>query len=134
MRHKLAWDWVTSEPWNETQTSLGMGLGQYPYLPVVEDREAEGLPLRVSTEVRLKPKGVNSRDERFDGVERGAWYGSVLCHMTPGKEEERTMGWESICKWHMLLTSSLPVQCTQKRRNQLELAPPHRSRAPSIWE
>lgn len=55
------------------------------YLPVVEDREGEGLPLRVCAEVGLKAKGVDGRDEGLDGVERGAWNGRVLGDVTPAR-------------------------------------------------
>ena len=56
-----------------------------PYLPVMEDREAEGLSLCMCTKVCLKPKRINGRDECLDGIERGAWHWSILCHMTSGR-------------------------------------------------
>lgn len=53
------------------------------YLPVVEHREREGLPLCVCAEVGLKAKRVDGRDEGLDGVERRAWNGRVLSDVTP---------------------------------------------------
>ena len=52
------------------------------YLPVMEDREAEGLSLCVGPKVSFKAKGVNSWDECFDGVERRARDWCILGHMT----------------------------------------------------
>lgn len=50
---------------------------------MVKDRQGKGLPLGVSPQVSLKAKGVDSRDESFDGVERGAWNGCILSHVPP---------------------------------------------------
>lgn len=53
------------------------------YLPVVEDRQGEGLALCVRAQVGLEAKRVDGRDEGLDGVEGRAWDGSVLGDMTP---------------------------------------------------
>ena len=52
------------------------------HLPMVKHREAKRLSLGVSAKVGLKSKRVNGRDERFNGVERGAGDWCVLCHVT----------------------------------------------------
>lgn len=54
-------------------------------LPVVEDRQSEGLPLSVCAEVSLKAKRVDGGDEGLDGVERRAWNGRVLGDVAPGR-------------------------------------------------
>lgn len=56
---------------------------------MVKDRQGKGLPLGVSPQISLKAKGVDSRDESFDGVKRGAWNGCVLSHMPPETEQQR---------------------------------------------
>lgn len=56
---------------------------------MVKHRQGKGLPLRVSPQISLKAKGVDSRDESFDGVERGAWNGGVLSHVPPETEQQR---------------------------------------------
>lgn len=55
------------------------------HLPVVEDRQREGLALSVCAEVGLKAKGVDGGDEGLDGVERRAWDGCVLGDVAPGR-------------------------------------------------
>ncbi len=52
------------------------------HLPVMEHRETESLSLCVCTQVSLKAKRINGRNERFDCVEGRAWDGCVLGHMT----------------------------------------------------
>lgn len=61
----------------------------FSYLPMVEDRQGKGLPLRVSPQISLEAKRVDGRDESFDGVERGARDGSILSHMSPETEKQR---------------------------------------------
>lgn len=61
----------------------------FPYLPMVEDRQGKGLPLRVSPQIGLKAKRVDGGDESFDGVERGAWDGCILSHVPPETEKQR---------------------------------------------
>lgn len=56
---------------------------------MVEDRQGKGLSLGVSPQISLKAKGVNSRDESFDGVEGGAWNGRILSHVPPETEQQR---------------------------------------------
>ena len=53
-------------------------------LPMVKYREAKSLSLGVCPQICLKAKRVDGRQESFDGVQRRAWHGSVLCHMTSG--------------------------------------------------
>jgi len=65
-------------------------------LPVMEDRHTESLSLGVSSQICLKSKRVDCWNESFDGIQRGAWDGCVLCHVTSAKREK----W---CKFFMLL-------------------------------
>lgn len=60
---------------------------------MVEDRQGKGLPLGMSAEISLKAKRVNGWDERFDGIERGAWYGRILSHMTPEKDKSQGLSY-----------------------------------------
>ena len=53
-------------------------------LPVMEDREAEGLPLCVGSKVSFKAEGVDGRYERLYSVQWRAWDGGILGHMTSG--------------------------------------------------
>ena len=52
------------------------------HLPVVEDREAEGLSLCVRAQVCLKAKGVDGREESLDGVQGGPGHRRILRHVT----------------------------------------------------
>lgn len=61
----------------------------FSHLPMVKDRQGKGLPLGVSPQISLKAKRVDSRDESFDGVERGAWNGCILSHVPPETEQQR---------------------------------------------
>ncbi len=68
------------------------------HLPVMEHRETESLSLCVCTQVSLKAKRINGRNERFDCVEGGAWDGCVLGHMTSSPcqhsvDRGHTIGW-----------------------------------------
>ena len=56
--------------------------GEVTHLPVVEDREAEGLSLCVRAQVCLKAKGVDGREESLDGVQGGPRHRCILRHMT----------------------------------------------------
>lgn len=70
---------------------VGGPVGQpapFSHLPMVEDRQGKGLPLGVSAQISLKAKRVDSRDESFDGVERGAWNGCILSHVPPEKNNK----------------------------------------------
>lgn len=62
------------------------------HLPVVEDRQGEGLALCVGAEISLKAEGIDGWNEGFDGVERGAWNGCILSHVPPGTDRK---GWVS---------------------------------------
>lgn len=55
------------------------------HLPVVEDRQREGLALSVRAEVGLKAKRVDGGDEGLDGVEGGAGNGCILGDVAPGR-------------------------------------------------
>ncbi len=54
----------------------------------MEDGETERLSLRVSPQVCLKAEGIDGRYEGLDGVQWGTRNGSILGHMTPGRERE----------------------------------------------
>ena len=56
--------------------------GEVTHLPVVEDREAEGLSLCVRAQVCLKAKGVDGREESLDGVQGGPGHRRILRHVT----------------------------------------------------
>lgn len=55
---------------------------------MVEDRQRECLSLRVGPQVCLEPKGINGWDEGFDGVERGTWDRSILCHVASAQKSK----------------------------------------------
>ena len=57
------------------------------YLPVVEDRQGKGLALRVSSQISLKAERVDGWNESFDGVQRRAWDGCILSHVSPETEK-----------------------------------------------
>lgn len=59
------------------------------YLPVVKHAQSKCLSLRVCAQVCLKAKGVNGRDEGFDGVQGGARDWCVLSHMTSAKQKKK---------------------------------------------
>lgn len=63
------------------------------YLPVVKDRQSEGLALSVRAKVGLKAEGVNSRDEGLDGVEGGTRDGRVLRDVTSAKRGRQCESW-----------------------------------------
>uniref|UniRef100_A0A480F5T5 116 kDa U5 small nuclear ribonucleoprotein component n=1 Tax=Sus scrofa TaxID=9823 RepID=A0A480F5T5_PIG len=67
-------------------------------LPMVEDRQGKGLPLRVSPQISLEAKRVDGRDESFDGVERGARDGSILSHMSPAPGQDGVDGRDTVCR------------------------------------
>ena len=79
--------------------------GWKAYLPVMEHRQGEGLSLCVCTEVRLKAKRVDGRDEGLDGVEGGAGDGSVLGHMSSVARKSANLSktqFNNICKQNLL--------------------------------
>lgn len=53
------------------------------YLPVVEDRQSEGLSLCVRAQVGLEAERVDGRDKRLDGVKWRPWNWCILGDVTP---------------------------------------------------
>ena len=70
--------------------------------PVMEHRETESLSLCVCTQVSLKAKRINGRNERFDCVEGRAWDGCVLGHMTSSPCQHSVDGGHTI-SWSLHL-------------------------------
>ena len=54
-------------------------------------RETESLSLSVCSQISFKSKRVDSRNESFDGVQRGAWNRCILSDMTSEQDEKNTV-------------------------------------------
>lgn len=67
-------------------------------LPMVEDRQRKGLSLGVSPKISLKAKRVDGWDKSFDGVQRGAWDGCILSHVTPAPGQDSINCRDAICR------------------------------------
>ena len=52
------------------------------YLPVIEDGETESLSLGVRAQIRFESERVHDWDEGLDEVQRRAWDGGILRHVT----------------------------------------------------
>lgn len=123
------------------------------YLPVVEDRQCEGLSLCVCAKVRLKAKWVNGWDESLDGVERRPRNRCVLGDVTPVRRKNTRLKflhfkdnhdrWSLnstsiwvILDWRIKIVPTFfePTLCIQQRHNQLEPELPQSNKAPSTSE
>ena len=67
------------------------------HLPVVEGAEAEGLPLSVVPQVRLKAKALNDRQEGLDSEHGRAGFGQVSRHMAAPLLQHRVDCCDAIC-------------------------------------
>ena len=54
-------------------------------------RETESLSLSVCFQISFKSKLVDSGNESFDGVQRGAWNWYILSGMTSERDEKHTV-------------------------------------------
>lgn len=75
------------------------------YLPVVKHAQSKCLSLCVCAQVCLKAKGVNGRDEGFDGVQGGARDWCVLSHMTSAIQKKKKKKTLSDPRAHFVLNS-----------------------------
>lgn len=65
---------------------------------MIEGLQAEGLTLRVCSEIRLESVGIDDGDVGLHGVEGRSRFGDVLRHMTTAASEHLVDCWDAVLR------------------------------------